>query len=235
MSDAAAQITVAIAQTATVAMSDSLSNAGSGTDFGPFDGGASFGGGCGSGGFEGGGGDASWGDPPSVGNRLQPGNPDTIITNADLDRQGTGDDGNGLNGGKFTGIEGMSAGDIIARVPANYVAYEQDRKDTNEGNGINFRPPLADGATTPAVGDPEVRIHGRSFNAPQGTNAAQGWTARVGKYDGGPQSTTVDWAGYTYVDNSGNSVEVNDNSGHIPIAGNKVLDNNCNNGGNARW
>jgi hypothetical protein len=58
------------------------------------------------------------------------------------------------------------------------------------------------------MGDPYIRIHGISPNAPAGKNSAAGWVLRVS-----------DPAG-NYYNDQGQVVPNNANEGHIPIQGN---------------
>jgi Bacterial toxin 30 len=101
--------------------------------------------------------------------------------------------------GDFRGIAGARVEEIISRVPSDWTMLPQQR-----GMGIRF---------IDSTGAERLRLHGPSANAPAGSNAASGWTARV----------HVSGASNQYFDNAGNIVGPRNNDGHIPIFGNANL------------
>ncbi|KWV92091.1 polymorphic toxin type 30 domain-containing protein [Erythrobacter sp. YT30] len=102
--------------------------------------------------------------------------------------------------GDFRGIQGARVEEIISRVPSDWTMLPQQR-----GMGIRF---IDD------TGAERLRLHGPSARAPEGSNAASGWTARV----------HVPGTSNQYYDNLGNIVGARNNDGHIPVYGNANLD-----------
>lgn len=125
----------------------------------------------------------------------------------------------------FTGIEGLSKEQMVARVPKDWTVSAMADESRSIGGGFKFTSP--DGLK-------ELRIHGPTNNADIITKypndpGVLGWTARVGEknptfvHPTDKVNQYVDGWHFIYRDTNGNIVSLRSAEGHIPLKGNPYL------------
>jgi hypothetical protein len=147
---------------------------------------------------------ASWSGYPSEQGTFYGLSNGIVLTQAQWDSIGTSP-----HVGDFTGFEGLSQKQILARIPVDYDIVEQ-----SEGYGIKFVSP--NGLT-------EIRIHGpiKYENMDPLSPSAQGWVARVAVKDPSHLfATGGNYPGWVSYNDLGISVPNRTDAAHIPVFGN---------------